>query len=333
MELDRPLLLVAGAALVLLTLLDLVWTTVGAGGGRGPIANAVARVLSALGHAGAPSHRRLRITGVVIAVAVPVAWLVLTWAGFSLMFLADDQAVVSAASQQPSSALGRVAYAAGGLAGAGASLVAGSEAWELVNNVAAMVGLGLVTLALTYLFRLVTSVAFERTTSSQIAALGESPSDAVAAALATPDLGTFPLQVVTIAGRISQIAQDHLTLPMLQFFHSSDPDTSISLNVARYDEIISLLEHAVPADLEPTIRAGRSAVEDFERTLDLDDSDVEPPPPPPLDRLRAVRDDLPDDAGFAEDLEPAADRRRRLRAFVEQEAWSWDDVSATADPS
>lgn len=326
MEIDTPVLALIGAAVVVAAVIDLVWTTLAVGAGRGPLANRVAEGVYHVGRSGSPSHRRLEVLGVVVAVAVPATWVLLAWCGFALMFLADDDAVLVAASQGPVGALGRIAYAAGSLAGAGASLAAGTETWVLVNNVAAITGLTLVTLSMTYLFQVVTAVAGQRAGMSQIAALGSDPVDAVRRALSAPGLGTLPLQLVSVADAVSLTAQRHLALPMLQFFHSGDHASSVALNLARLDEILTILEHGTAHRLQPTIAAGHGAVEGFLGTLRLSGDDPDPPPPPSLARLREVTDDVVDDAVFAERVAEARGRRARLHAFVVQEGWEWQDV-------
>lgn len=327
MEIDQLWLALVGALVVAAVVWDLLATTLAVGLGRGRITDAVVRSIRWLSRRGDPTHRRLALAGVLGAAAVPAVWILLLWLGFSLTFLADDDAVVVASTQEPASTLGRIAFAAGGLAGAGASLVAGTATWELVNNLAAIVGLALVTLGLTYIFQVVTSVKNERATASNVTALGPSPSEAVAAALAAPGLGTLPLQLAAIAERISDAAQGHLTLPMIQLFHGEEADSNVGLNLARFDEIVTLLAHAVPEDHTPTVWAGRQAVDGFLSTQDLVRRDVgEVPPLPSLAPLRAVRDDVVDDATFAARCEQEAERRARLHTFVRSELWTWDDV-------
>lgn len=324
---NTPLLIV-GALLVVVVLVDVVWTTITAGGGRGPLSNAVARGLWRVGRVGAPGHRRREVLGVVVAAAVPALWVLLAWGGFTLVFLADDQAVVDAATQQPTSALGRVAFAAGGLAGAGASLVAGSPPWELVNNLSAIIGLALVTLSLTYLLQVVNAVTSERTVASQIAGLGPAPVEAVAHASTAPGLGTLPLQLSSIAESLSSAAQAHLAYPMLQFFHSQDLNSSVAVNLARFDDIITILDYGMPDDHTPTVRAGRSAVDRFLSTLQLPSEPAQPPPPPSLTALRRRCPDVVDDPGFAAAIAPLDTRRSKLHTYVREEGWEWRDVAA-----
>ncbi|MBW3619139.1 MAG: hypothetical protein KY461_02750 [Actinobacteria bacterium] len=326
MEIDNLWIAVVGAAVVVIVVFDVVTTTVGVGVGRGPLSDAMARITRTLSHLGRPSHRRLQVAGVLGAAAVPVMWTLLVWLGFAVMFLADDDAVLVASSQEPAAALGRIAYAAGALAGAGASLVAGTETWELVNNVAAIVGLALLTLGLTYLFQVVTSVKDERAMATHMTALGSSPSEAVAAALPAPGLGTLPSQLTAIASDLSDAAQGHLTLPMLELFHAQDRRSAVPVGLATYDDILTLLQHALPEEHAPLVRTGRRAVDDFLSTITLVEDADAVPPLPSLGPLRAVRDDVVDDDTFAQRCRGDEDRRRRLLSYLQAERWSWDDV-------
>lgn len=226
--------------------------------------------------------------------------------------------------------LGKVAYAAGGLAGAGASLVAGSEPWQLLNNVSALVGLALFTLGLAYVIQVVNGVARERTVASQIAALGDNAVDAVAAAATASGLGTFPIQLASIASELSRVAHDHLTLPLLQFFHSPRATSSIAVNLARFDDILSVLEHGGVGQHQSVVRSGRDAVDSFLHTIDVRGGTSAVPPAPTLDALRDAVSYTPGDTVFAERLTELSGRRARLHAFVVQEGWQWRDVSDQA---
>lgn len=214
------------------------------------------------------------------------------------------------------------------MAGAGAGLVAGNAAWQLVNNVSAIAGLILVTLSLTYLLQVVTAVVRERSVASEIAGLGSSAQEVVAGALRAPGLGTLPIQLVSIAEGLSRVSQDHLALPVLQFFHSAAKESSAPVNVARFDEVLTLLDEALVDDHGPTVRNGRAAVDAFLATLRLRQQ-AAPPPVPSLATLRAAHDDIVDDATFTAALAGLEDRRSRLRVFLEAERWTWADV----DPS
>ncbi len=331
MEIDTPWMVALGAAVVVLTLVDLSWTVVAAAGGRGPLSNVVARSLWRLATIGRPSHRRLQLAGYQVAVGLPILWVALAWAGFATMFLADDDAVVNAATQQPGPALARVAYAAGAMAGAGAGFTAGTATWQLVNNVAALVGLAIFTLAVTYLIQLVTAVSRERAMCARIAGLGGSPVEAVAIAARSPGLGHLPDHVASITATLSQIGRDHLTLPMIQFFHVGDRDADTGRNIAFFDEVLTILDHGLATDHSTLVRPARQAVDQFFGTLELPTISDEPPPPPDLSPLRRLTDDAVDDAAFHAAVGRLQERRTALRSFLEREGWTWSDVDPRSE--
>lgn len=297
---DLPWLLAVGVAVVLAALIDLLLTTVRVGDRRGPITAVIAHTVWRAVMLGRASHQRRSLAGVAATVAVLAAWVVLPLVGFTCMFLSEVDAVIDSSSGTPTSALGRLAYATGGLAGAGASLVAGSAGWQLVNNVAALVGLTVAALAVTFVLQVVTTVTQERAMAGGVAALGTTPADAVTAGLRS-DVETFRSELTAIASQVSLSAESHLAFPMIEYFHSADAATAVPIAVARYDEILALLDQRAPDEHETTVRVGRAAVDRFLHTSSL------------------VTDHV--------------DRRSRLRALVQHAGWSWAHVEGTPEVS
>lgn len=178
---DRPWLAAVGVLIVIVVLVDLVWTTIAVSGGRGPLTNVLAKTVwkSVSGR----SHRVLQLAGVSILVGLLLTWLALLWAGWSVVFFADTRSVVDAATQTPADPVAKIAYAAGALAGAGAGFTASAGGWQLANNVAALCGLALFTLAISYLVQVVSATTQKRAAAMHIAGLGEGPAQIVAPGL------------------------------------------------------------------------------------------------------------------------------------------------------
>lgn len=327
---DQLWLFVLGSIVVAAALTDLLLTTVRVGARRGPITAVVARVTWGVMLVGRPSHQRRALAGLVATVAVLVAWVVLLWAGFTLMYLSDVEAIMDSSANAPASALGRLAYAAGGLAGAGASLLAGGAGWQLVNNVSALVGLTVAALAVTFVLQVVTSVTGQRAMASRLRGLGPTPADAVETGLRS-DIDAFRSTLGSVGSELSLAAESHLAFPMLGYFHSGNPSTSVPLAIARYDEMLTLLQHAEPGGHEITVRSGRAAVDRFMATSEFHDAAPEPPPVPRLDRLAAASDLDQDEL----ERRVASDhvRRARMRTLVEQAGWTWDDIDPREEPT
>lgn len=321
---DQPWLFALGVAVVLAALADLVLTTIRVGDRRGPITAGVARAVWQAALMGRPGHQRRSLAGVVVTVAVLLAWVGLLLVGFACMFLSETNAVIDSSSGTPASAMGRFAYAAGGLAGAGASLLAGGAGWQLVNNASALVGLTVAALAVTFVLQVVSSVTGERAMAAEVAGLGTTPADAVAAGVRS-DPGTLRNQMTSIASQVSFAAESHLAFPMLEFFHSTDADTSVVVAVARYNEMLLLLQHIAPGQNETTVRIGRSAVDRFVETSGAKPhSTAEVPPLPALGPLMDVADVSGPD--LRQRFASESERRSRLHALVQHAGWTWQDV-------
>lgn len=322
---DQPWLFAVGVIVVVAALADLALTTVRVGDRRGPVTAAVTRVVWRTALVGDPGHQRRSVAGVAVTLSVLVVWVALLLLGFACMFLSETDAVIDSSSGSPASALGRFAYAAGGLAGAGASLLAGGAGWQLVNNISALVGLTVAALAVTFVLQVVSSVTGERAMAANVAALGTTPADAVATGLRA-DADTFRNQLTSIANQLSFAAESHLAFPMLEFFHSTDPVTSVAVAVARYDEMVLLMHHAAPDENETTVRVGRAAVDRFLKTSKSSRaagaSAIEAPPLPALAALTEVADVT----DLENRLSSESERRSRLLALVQHAGWTWQDV-------
>lgn len=339
-DVDQWWLFLLGVAVVLLTLFDVVWTVIAAAIGRGPLSRLITEGVWRLLTIGGAGRRRRQLAGYAVVVALPCVWVLLLVTGFSLLYFAGDAPIVDA--NQPGSVTPQsvVAYAMGGLAGAGAGYTASTGLWEFINNFSALTGLALFTLGVTFLLRVVSADANGRAAASGVGGLGKTPYDIVDRALTESDLSTLTMQVMSLSSSISQVGQDHLTLPILRYLNPADPEASIKRSVVVFDEVLTLLEVSV-ADTSPLLIAiGRSAVDDFMRTLPLPPSHDTPPPEL---AVRAVQHDmevfvtddvLPEQLRDLEDrrlsmgsrLRDLEERRLALGSLLRHGGWTWDDI-------
>lgn len=326
---DHPLLAVAGLALVCLVILDVAWSALAISAGRGPLTGSIGRGLWRLVR-GTEHHRVLKLTGYIIVGTLLVTWVLGMWAGWALLFNADSESVVRSSSQEPASVLGKIAYAAGAMAGAGAGLVAASDGWQLANNIAALCGLALFTLAISYLVQLIPAATQRRATAVQIHGLGDEPVGIVAAGAGRPALGATGEQIASMAAELALSSRQHLALPVLHYLHVGERSAAFELGVAKLDEALTIILHALEEDHETVVRPTRRAIDEYLRTASLSAGGVEPPPPPDLTRLAEGGVAL-DEKRFAARLEEIADRRAALRDLIEANGWRWStDVCAAA---
>ena len=215
---------IAGAALVVLANYDALVTTVAVGSGARPLTSLLARALRAMLRR---VPRLLPAGGPLITLATVAAWIVLLWAGYSLLFWADPGAVTASRSGAPASAVSRVYYAGYVLFTLGNGGYQPSVGvWELLTNVATLNGLFVVTLAITFLVPVVSAVVDRRQHASFISALGDSAEDVVVAAWTGRDFAFLQQQLPGLAQQILLTAQRHLSYPVLHDFRSRSPPQS-----------------------------------------------------------------------------------------------------------
>lgn len=187
----------------------------------------------------------------------------------------------------------------------------------------------MITLGLGYLVALVAAAIQRHATAARIHGLGQTPLDVVAAAWDGRDLS----QIDDDLRELNQsIAQQHLAYPALRHFHSAARVNALALCLATLDEALTVMECAVVPGHGPralTVTQTRAAIDRF---LDLERSpshghDTPVPPPAELSRLRATDIPVISNCEFRAAVAHLAPRRRALRALVEDDGWTWADVT------
>lgn len=324
-------LFLAGVLVVCLTLVDLTWTAIAVAAGAGPISRAVTAATWQIFTLGKPSDRRRQFAGYLSVIALPLSWIALLLTGFSLMYLAGDAPIVDANKPGGVGVLSTIAYAAGGLAGAGAGFTASSGFWELINNLSALTGLGLFTLAITFVFRVVTADAQARATAWSIAGLGSDPYEIISNALAESGGETLSQQIVAVSQGLSQVAQQHLALPILRYLEPHDAKASVARAAVLLDEVLTLIECALRDNRPLLVASGRSAVTEFVKTTRAEGDDGVAPPLS-LRRLKDHRSKLVSDQEFQQGLNDLEDHRRTLTGVLGYGSWNWTDVYPEVEP-
>ncbi|MDQ3932943.1 MAG: two pore domain potassium channel family protein, partial [Actinomycetota bacterium] len=128
---------------------------------------------------------------------------------------------------------------------------------------------------------------------------------------------------------LTQLAEHHLTYPLLHYFQSADVEAAIAPAVARFDEAMMLLHDVVEPSVQPptsAVEPVRVAVTSFLATLPevflAPAEDV--PPSPPSDELKAARVPCRPPEEVEEILEQHVEHRRLLRGLVRSSGWSWE---------
>ena len=324
----------AGAALVLLVLADVLATTLTLGNSSGPLTRRfLGRTWRALLHL--HGHRRsstvLTNAGSLLLATTVLIWVVVFWAGWWLVFLGSGS-IHHSSTGRPASTTDVAYYAGFSVSTLGVGdFVADGSTWRLLTSIASFSGLVVVTLAITYLLSVMSAVVSRRALATRIHALGDSAGDIVARGWGGRDFSAlFVQQLLELPQQLSVVAEQHLAYPVLQYFRSRYPATSLPLAFARLDDAMLLLEAAVAPPARPSpvaVAPVRRVIDRYVQTAgetSVVRSSAPPPPPPAVQALVEAGIPLGDPALLERRAADEHDRRQRLRQLVHGDGRSWD---------
>jgi hypothetical protein len=326
-------LIVLGVLLLLTLIFDVLWTVVASGTGAGPLTGRLSAGLWRLalrmgrGRDG-PRNRFLAVSGVGVAVFVLVAWIVVVWGSWWLIFSASEGAVHVVETGRPANLLQRLYFAGDGIFTAtSADFATDSGGWRAAKVATQASGLIFITLAITYLIPVASAAAERRQLAGYISSLGTTPERIVIAAWTGETFGSLPQHLVSLTPMVHLSAQRHLTYPVLHYFHSPSERTAVSVSYVVLDEALTLLRCGVASDARPDPAAAATLAEGVGLFLDTIRSTIVkgmrwPLDPPALDELRRAGIPVVTDEEFAAALGHQRERRCLLAGLLHDDGWS-----------
>ncbi|ARS89462.1 potassium channel family protein [Natrarchaeobaculum aegyptiacum] len=326
-----PLYLVAGALVLALVVLDVLWTTLWVDGGSGPLSSRLTTgIWQGLRIASGDRSRALSLAGPLILAATLVVWIGLLWLGWTLLFAGGQPALVSTHTGEPADWTGRLYYVAYTMFTNGnGDYTPTTGSWEIASALTTASGMAFVTLAVSYVLSVLGAVSEKRSFASDVTGLGESPEAFVRSSLSEEGFRGLELPLESMADQLSLLADQHESYPILHYYHSEDRDRASAVGVAILDESLSVYRHGVVADPpnETLVTDARASVDSYLETLEtafVDPAEEVPPPPAPaLETLREADVSTVEDESFEESIAESADRRRKLLGMVRADAREW----------
>lgn len=323
------LLAILGLGLLLAGIVDILWTTLWIDGGAGPITARLTSVAWKGVHRRGRQGKLFSLFGPVILLLTIAVWVILLWAGWTLLFAVDDTAVLSTSTREPGGWVDRI-YFAGYLVftlGNG-DYSPNGNIWQIATALASGSGLLLLTLIITYVGSVISAVVAKRSFASQVTGFGTSAEDFLRSGWNGADFHTFDLPLSTLTTQLIQITEQHFAYPILHYFRGMQPSKSPAVALAVLDDALTILRFGVPPEFQPNIAglsSGRAAVQDFLDTLHsafIKPTNT-PPPAPTLAALRQVGIPLVRDEQFQAEVQQLEERRRGLGGLVEDAGWDW----------
>ena len=324
--------LVIGSLLLAVVVLDLLWTTLWADGGAGPVSARLSNVLwRAIRRAGRSRSTVVSLAGPIVLTATLVTWVAMLWAGWTLVFGSSESSLRDTSDGTGVSWPGRFYYVGYSMftMGNGDFAPVGGF-WQVLTGLTTASGMLLVTLGVSYVLSVLGAVAQKRSFAGTVKGLGTSGAAVVRSGWNGRDLHDLDLPLSALAAEASSLADKHKTYPILHYYHSGSETHASSLAVATLDDALTLMRYGTTGQElynGAVVENTRSSLESYLSTLHeafIDAAD-ETPPPPSLTSLRRAGIPTVADAEFDGALEALEQRRRRLLGAVHADAWNWPE--------
>lgn len=320
-----------GVALVGMVLYDVARASLTARGGA-PLIDWAARLTWRLVRlVERVSGRELRgLMGPVALIAGFLCWLTVLWAGWTLVFLGEETAILHGESRQPAALLDRVYFVGYSITTLGiGDFVAAGRLWRLLTILAAMSGFFVLTLSITFLVSLLSAVAHKRSVARTLAALGGTPAAYAEKHWLDDSCSGFVAFVPMLIEDLETLGQEYVAYPLLHYYHAPERESSLSIQLAALTEFLMLfrmgaLECRTTAHgVRPLLTTVSGFLEILHRVY-LQPAE-QPPPAPPLDALPGELRVTGNDESSAA-LRGFERQRRLLGTLVRDGGWSWEDV-------
>jgi hypothetical protein len=331
------LLFAAGAAVLVITAVDLVSTTIGVSGAgvvTGRLTHWIWQGCIAL-HKVVRSHKMLSHIGPGLLAFGVVVWVTLVWVGWLLIFSSARGSVVEMKTRVPATLEQRGYYVAAAMFTVGnTEYVPSGPVWRAATVLTAGSGLATVTVAITYLLEVVSALVMKRTFGAYIKSLGGTPSGIIARSWNGEQFDGLEPHLVELTQMTEMLTQQHLAYPILHYFHNKDVGAAATMRLSALHETLLLLGEGVAQDLRPAsmcleplrdaIRQSAGVIaEEFIEPAD------EAPEPPSLEILRARNIATVEDGRFAAAVQEEDETRRALLGTLHNDGWKWEDVYKT----
>ncbi|MEA1932423.1 MAG: potassium channel family protein [Euryarchaeota archaeon] len=326
----RTVYVAIGIVVLGITVVDLLWTTLWVEGGAGPLtawlmAGTWAGMRTTVGH-----YPRVRsLSGPVILILTLSVWIVLLWAGWTLVFAGSASSLIDTVGRGPVSWIDRMYFVGYTLFTLGiGDIVPRDGRWQLATTMTTASGMLFVTLSVSYVLSVLDAVTQKRAFANGITGLGPQGSSIVRRGWTGEAFAGLELPLSASTAQLNRLVANHRAYPLLHYFHTTEAEHAPVVAIAILDDVLTLLrfgvaDHDRPS--EPITTNARASVDNYLELLRS--AFIQPadrtPPPPDLDSLREAGIPTVSEEAFDGSLAEMADRRRALLGLVEDDLRQW----------
>ena len=324
------LLLIAGLILLVVTITDLLWTTLWVEGGAGPLTGLMlVGGWQTLRWAGRYDSRIRTLAGPLILAGGLLTWVLLLWVGWTLVFASSTNAIIDTLRSNPLSWTDWFYYAGYAIFTLGNGDFAPQDGpWQIITIIATGTGMLLITLSVSYLLNVLSAVTQKRAFASGVTGLGDTGTDVVRTSWNGERFTGLDLPLNTFTSQLNTLTSNHKACPILHYFHSKRAGQSPIVAVVILHEALNFLQYGLASRSHPRatiLKNARASVDSYLATLKS--AFIEPadqlPPQPDLEALRDHGLPTASEEEFRTALDEQEEQRRTLLGLIESDARDW----------
>lgn len=277
------------------------------------------------------NSKLLAHAGFFLLILIILIWVGLLTISLFLLLQSDVDSIVNS-SKIPASAIEKLYYSGFVLSTLGiGDFMASNNIWRIVTDVYSFTGLILITMSVTYFIPVLSAIIKQRKLGINLSSLGSSPQEIILNAWNGKDYEFFKLQLLSFSDALLEHNQNHRAYPVIHYFHNSDKEHAIILQIARLNETVYILEKCLKPEYtfpEQILASIRTALDNYIKVIkDVSHLKVKKEAPRrfPLDRLTEkgmIQADM-EELDFPKDIQH---NRKVFLTLIEQDGWKWEDV-------
>ena len=319
-----------GVVLLLGVTIDLLWTTLWAEGGAGPLTHWLMTGLwGGFRTVSNQDSRVLRLAGPLFLLAELLMWVILLWVGWTLVFASAEEILIDTLDRGLISWTEWLYFVGYTLFTLGNGDYAVQDGvWQIVAAVTTLNGLVFLTLGATYFLSVLRAVTQKRAFAMGVTGLGTRSEAIVQSAWDDEGFQGLNLLLITYAAELDTLTSNYKAYPILHYFYGQQERWAPIIAVCLLDDTLTLLRFGVQEHERlpnPIINNARSSVQNHLDVLSgtFIESADRAPPAPDLDSLREAGVPVVNDEEFDEALEQLRVRRQDLLGLAEGDARQW----------
>lgn len=326
-------LLLLGIVLLILGLIEGLWTTIWVDGTSAPFTSRLTSWIWKLFRVLIPDrkHKILSLAGPFILAFTVFSWIFLIWLGWTLMFYADPNSLTLKTGDFTPNFIQAGWYVSYTMFTVGnGDFIPTDGIWQILSALVAFTGMAMVTLSITYILQVVSAVNNKRAFASEVTGIGKTAEDFVIKQWTGESFGAIELQLSTLSSQLAVLNEQHLSFPILHYYHAARMEKSMDIAIPILDDAISIIQLGMEEkNLPPeTILSSlRQAIESFLTTVQS--AFIKPakevPTTPKLAFVKKEGVPVIAEKEFYTKLENEQDRRKLILGLVNNGSWQWPE--------